>query len=141
MIRPADVVQSFLTCHVRFSGLHKDTASLSDRPCTGIEKAWIKIPNSAVKKGGRGSSVNETGSFARHYYFSSVHGTTDSAKRLSIPFTVMGGIKERHLRELAESGAGKIAMVTEITLADDIAQRVRSLRRSLNSVIARNAST
>lgn len=48
---------------------------------------------------------------------------------LSIPFTVMGGIKEKHIPELKELGAEKIAMVTEITKVDDIAEKVRRLRK------------
>ena len=47
---------------------------------------------------------------------------------LHIPFTVMGGIKERHIPELLAAGARYIAMVTEITQAPDIGARVRSLR-------------
>jgi len=48
---------------------------------------------------------------------------------LRIPFTVMGGIKGKHIPELIAAGAGKIAMVTEITTAEDIASKVRGLRR------------
>ncbi|MBQ9788225.1 MAG: thiamine phosphate synthase [Lentisphaeria bacterium] len=48
---------------------------------------------------------------------------------LHIPFTVMGGIKERHLAELIAHGAKHIAMVTEITEADDITRKVIDLRR------------
>ncbi len=47
---------------------------------------------------------------------------------LHIPFTVMGGIKERHIPDLVALGATRIAMVTEITTADDIASKVRSIR-------------
>ena len=47
---------------------------------------------------------------------------------LHIPFTVMGGIKERHIPELLAAGAKYIAMVTEITQAPDIGARVRQLR-------------
>lgn len=47
---------------------------------------------------------------------------------LHIPFTVMGGIKERHIPELLAAGAKYIAMVTEITQAPDIGARVRHLR-------------
>ena len=50
------------------------------------------------------------------------------APSLRIPFTVMGGIKARHIPLLLSLGASKIAMVTEISLADDISQRVRELR-------------
>ena len=49
--------------------------------------------------------------------------------RLSIPFSVMGGIKERHIPELLERGARLIAMVTEITQAQDITERVKNLRK------------
>ena len=47
---------------------------------------------------------------------------------LPFPFTVMGGIKERHLPELIAAGATKIAMVTEITRAENITAKVRELR-------------
>lgn len=50
---------------------------------------------------------------------------------LHIPFTVMGGIKREHLRDLVARGASRIAMVTEITEADDVAARVRDLRACL----------
>lgn len=53
---------------------------------------------------------------------------TKTAPKLSIPFTVMGGIKARHIPELRKNGAKIIAMVTEITQAPDIAARVRELR-------------
>lgn len=56
----------------------------------------------------------------------------ESISRISpltpLPFTVMGGIKERHLPDLIAHGATRIAMVTEITLAEDITQKVRQLR-------------
>lgn len=47
---------------------------------------------------------------------------------LSIPFTVMGGIKAKHIPELLAAGATRIAMVTEITRADDVCAKVRELR-------------
>ena len=47
---------------------------------------------------------------------------------LNIPFTVMGGIKAKHIPGLIKAGAGKIAMVTEITQAEDIKERVLALR-------------
>ena len=43
------------------------------------------------------------------------------------PFSVMGGIKARHLPELRALGAEHIAMVTEITTAADITAKVREL--------------
>ncbi len=46
-----------------------------------------------------------------------------------IPFSVMGGIKEQHLPLLCKMGVRHIAMITEITQAPDITQRVQDLRR------------
>ena len=55
----------------------------------------------------------------------------DELKRLipsvKIPFSVMGGIKLRHLPELISAGAMRIAMVTEVTQAPDVAAKVREL--------------
>lgn len=48
---------------------------------------------------------------------------------INCPFTVMGGIKARHIKELRLAGAKRIAMVTEITQAEDIAAKVRELRQ------------
>lgn len=45
-----------------------------------------------------------------------------------VPFSVMGGIKARHIPELVAAGAHQIAMVTEITQAPDVTEKVKSLR-------------
>jgi len=50
------------------------------------------------------------------------------AAEVNMPFTVMGGIKARHIPELLACGARKIAMVTEITQAEDIRARTTELR-------------
>ena len=50
------------------------------------------------------------------------------AAGVDIPFTVMGGIKAHHLPELLAAGAVRVAMVTEITQAEDITARVKELR-------------
>lgn len=50
------------------------------------------------------------------------------AAQIGLPFTVMGGIKARHIPELVKAGARRIAMVTEITQAPDVAAKVRELR-------------
>ncbi|MDR0933190.1 MAG: thiamine phosphate synthase [Victivallales bacterium] len=50
------------------------------------------------------------------------------APHVHIPFSVMGGIKACHIPELVSAGAMHIAMVTEITQADDVAKKVRTLR-------------
>ncbi|MGA2403389.1 MAG: thiamine phosphate synthase [Syntrophobacteraceae bacterium] len=51
------------------------------------------------------------------------------APRLGLPFTVMGGIKESNIERVLEMGARKVAVVTAITQAPDIAEAVRSFRR------------
>ncbi|NTW34765.1 MAG: thiamine phosphate synthase [Syntrophobacteraceae bacterium] len=50
---------------------------------------------------------------------------------LAIPFTVMGGIHSQNLPEVIRHGARKVAMVTEITQAPDIAETVRTLREAI----------
>ena len=47
---------------------------------------------------------------------------------VNVPFSVMGGIKARHIPELVKAGARHIAMVTEITQARDVTAKVKSLR-------------
>ncbi len=47
---------------------------------------------------------------------------------VSIPFTVMGGIHENNIAEVLKIGARKIAMVTEITQAENIVEKVKTLR-------------
>jgi thiamine-phosphate pyrophosphorylase len=42
-----------------------------------------------------------------------------------LPFTVMGGIKLDHVPELVKRGAQRIAVVTALTMADDIAQETK----------------
>jgi thiamine-phosphate pyrophosphorylase len=41
--------------------------------------------------------------------------------RSNLPFTVMGGIKKKHIEELAALGARRLAVVTALTGAEDIA--------------------
>lgn len=47
---------------------------------------------------------------------------------VNIPFTVMGGIKAGNIPDLLAAGATRIAMVTEITQAENISARVKELR-------------
>lgn len=47
---------------------------------------------------------------------------------VSCPFSVMGGIKEHHLPQLAAGGFRHIAMVTEITQAANVTEKVKHLR-------------
>lgn len=51
-----------------------------------------------------------------------------------LPFTTMGGIKKAHLRDLFRRGVKTVAMVTEISLAEDVAGRVRELLEEIQGV-------
>jgi thiamine-phosphate pyrophosphorylase len=50
---------------------------------------------------------------------------------LEVPFTVMGGINEANIDQVLAQGARKVAMVTAITKAQNIAARVRLLREKI----------
>ncbi len=54
------------------------------------------------------------------------------APKLRIPFSVMGGIKESNIREVLATGAKRVAVVTALTQAPDIAAAVRSFRKIIN---------
>jgi thiamine-phosphate pyrophosphorylase len=49
------------------------------------------------------------------------------APRLTVPFTVMGGINRGNIGQVLAAGARKIAVVTAVTKAPDIAAAVREL--------------
>lgn len=51
--------------------------------------------------------------------------------RLEIPFTVMGGITPDNIGDVLARGARRIAVVTAVTQAPDIAAAVRSLRETI----------
>ncbi|MCK5437979.1 MAG: thiamine phosphate synthase, partial [Desulfobulbaceae bacterium] len=54
---------------------------------------------------------------------------TDAIKTFSsvsdLPFTVMGGIKLKHVPDLTALNAGRIAVVTALTQAEDIEKETR----------------
>ncbi|MFH1216622.1 MAG: thiamine phosphate synthase [Pseudomonadota bacterium] len=50
---------------------------------------------------------------------------TEFSALSDLPFTVMGGIKFHHVNRLTTLGARRIAVVTALTQADDIAQETR----------------
>lgn len=52
----------------------------------------------------------------------------NAAPKLSIPFSVMGGVKEHNIPQLYNAGARIFAMVTELTQADDVAAKARAMR-------------
>ncbi|NOY69910.1 MAG: thiamine phosphate synthase [Deltaproteobacteria bacterium] len=51
---------------------------------------------------------------------------------IHVPFTVMGGINASNIDEVAAQGARRIAMVSAITKAPDIAETVRMLRKRIS---------
>jgi thiamine-phosphate pyrophosphorylase len=50
---------------------------------------------------------------------------------VEVDFTVMGGINEDNIEQVLVKGARKVAMVTAITKAKDIAEKVRSLKEKI----------
>ena len=56
---------------------------------------------------------------------------TDIAPRLRIPFTVMGGITRKTLAQALRAGARRVALVTAVTQAPDIAAEVRFFRNAI----------
>ena len=51
--------------------------------------------------------------------------------QIVVPFTVMGGINEENLDLVLAKGARRVAMVTAITRAADIAAKIRALREKI----------
>jgi len=70
--------------------------------------------------------------------FLGLEGLERISQVVAIPFTVMGGIKRRHIRGLMAAGARTIAVVTAVTAAPDPAQAVRALRAEV--ALGRQAS-
>jgi thiamine-phosphate pyrophosphorylase len=58
---------------------------------------------------------------------------TEIGSRVDIPFTVMGGIKESNMDEVLERGARRLAVVTAVTEAEDIAETVRRMRKRITN--------
>ncbi len=56
-----------------------------------------------------------------------VDGLRRIAPRVSVPFTVMGGIKPRHVAQVVAAGARTLAVVTAVTAAPDPAAATREL--------------
>ncbi len=55
------------------------------------------------------------------------------AAGLEIPFTVMGGINGANIEQVVAQGARRVAVVTALTMADDMAGAVASLRKTIRS--------
>ncbi|MBN2301411.1 MAG: thiamine phosphate synthase [Lentisphaerae bacterium] len=59
--------------------------------------------------------------------FIGMEGVKEISKLLSIPFTVMGGIKKNHIPDLVSLGVRTIAVVTAVTAAPDPEKAAREL--------------
>jgi len=55
------------------------------------------------------------------------------SRHCSLPFTVMGGIKRHHVPELIEAGVRRIAVVTAISLQEDMAAETRLWSREIRA--------
>jgi thiamine-phosphate pyrophosphorylase len=55
------------------------------------------------------------------------------AAGIEIPFTVMGGISGANIASVLARGARRVAVVTAVTMADDMAGAVASLREAIRS--------
>lgn len=55
-----------------------------------------------------------------------------AVRHVPIPFVAIGGIKRHNLRSVVDRGASLVALVTEITEAEDIDGRVREIRSILH---------
>jgi len=55
-----------------------------------------------------------------------------AVENVNIPFVAIGGIKRHNLETVLDQGAGLIALVTEITEAENIGERVREIRAIIN---------
>jgi thiamine-phosphate pyrophosphorylase len=65
--------------------------------------------------------------------FIGLQAVSQFAKVCSLPFTVMGGIKENHIKELCAEGARRIAVVTAISKAPDIAAETAYWIKEMNA--------
>ena len=64
-------------------------------------------------------------------HFLGPEAITQIGSRVEIPFTAMGGITESNIDQVLARGARRVAMVTAITQAPDIAGTVRSLKEKI----------
>lgn len=71
--------------------------------------------------------VFQTGTKEWNKDFLGIESIGRISANVSIPFTVMGGIKKEHIPELVAAGASAIALVTAITAANDPEEAAREL--------------
>jgi thiamine-phosphate pyrophosphorylase len=75
----------------------------------------------------------KTGTKEGLQHFLGADGIDDFSRHCTLPFTVMGGIKFNHLDELLAAGARRIAVVTAISQADNIAKETAKWQQCIVS--------
>lgn len=80
----------------------------------------------------------ETGTKAGLSEFIGVGAIKNYAAASRLPFTVMGGIKFDHIDELTANGAARIAVVTALTQAEDIAGETGRWAAAISRGLKRN---
>ena len=78
-----------------------------------------------------------TGTKAWSGEFLGLDGLKRIAPTVSIPFTVMGGIKREHIPGLVDAGARTIALVTAVTMAADPEAAARDLLADIFGAIGK----
>lgn len=73
----------------------------------------------------------ETGTKEGLQHFLGVDAIADFSRHCSLPFTVMGGIKLQHLDAILAAGAKRVAVVTAISQAEDIAKETDSWQQRI----------
>ena len=75
----------------------------------------------------------ETGTKEGLHHFLGADGIEKFSRHCALPFTVMGGIKLNHLDELLSVGARRIAVVTAISMDEDIAKETAGWQQRIVS--------
>lgn len=60
-------------------------------------------------------------------------GIAEISSKITIPFTVMGGINDSNIDRVVAAGAKKVAVVSAITQAEDIEKQVRKFREKIGA--------
>ena len=111
----------------------------NDLPCEEVRKmapdliigVSCNAPEQAASVKQRGSSyynigpLFQTSTKKKLTAFLGAHAIDEFSALCDLPFTVMGGIKLEHVKELAAKGARRIAVVTALTRAENIAGQTR----------------
>ncbi|MCX7959412.1 MAG: thiamine phosphate synthase, partial [Deltaproteobacteria bacterium] len=79
--------------------------------------------------------IFETKTREGHTNFLGVDGLKNLKDYAKVPFSVMGGIKERHIPEILAAGGRIIAMVTEITQTENISEKVSKILQKMRECI------